>query len=179
MAVDAEQVRRAVLEALPHLRRFALSLTGDPASADDLVQATVLKVLERPGRYRKQRGKPFRSWLFRLCRNVWIDEWRRERARGGGRMTTLDALGDPPIDGAGAMDARLDWRDTMAVFTRLPEAQREVLQLVAVEGMSYREAAEILAVPVGTVMSRLARARSRLVGELRARDADPVAGEAE
>lgn len=168
MAVDAERIRRMVLDSLPHLGRYALSLTGEGAAADDLVQATVLKVLERPDRYREQPGKSFRSWLFRLCRNVWIDEWRRERARGGGRTATLDALGDPPIDGAGAMEARLDWRDTMAAFARLPEAQREVLHLVAVEGMSYREAAELLAVPVGTVMSRLARARTRLAKELHA-----------
>ncbi len=179
MAVDAERVRRAVLEALPQLRRFALSLAGDPAAADDLVQATVLKVLERPERYQERPGKPFRSWLFRLCRNVWIDEWRRARARGAGRTATLDAIGDPPVDGAGAMDARLDWHDTMAAFARLPEAQRAVLQLVTVEGMSYREAAEVLEVPVGTVMSRLARARGRLVEELRAGGAGPVAKEAE
>lgn len=146
-----------ILEALPRLRRFALSLTGNPPDADDLLQSTVERALTRT----PPRGKPDAiKWMFRICRNLWIDELRSRKVR---ETATDDpeSLGRPAADAATMVD-ELTLREVAQAMDELPEGQREVLSLVAVAGMSYREAAEVLQVPAGTVMSRLARARAAL-----------------
>lgn len=150
-------LREAIVETLPRLRRFALSLTGEPADADDLLQATVERVLSRGA----PEGKlDVTKWMFRICRNLWIDEIRSRKVREAD-VDDPDSIGKPGA-GTEAMINQLTYREVVAAMDELPAEQREVLSMVAVSGMTYREAAETLEVPTGTVMSRLARARAAL-----------------
>lgn len=150
--------RRAELAAiLPNLRRFALSLAGNLADADDLLQATVLRLLER--------GAPERAdllpWAFKVCRNLWIDEHRARQVRQ--RAADAPELRDLHVSGITADGAeRLAADEVFRALSDLNPDQRAVLELVAVEGYTYHRAAEVLDVPIGTVMSRLARARAAL-----------------
>jgi RNA polymerase sigma factor (sigma-70 family) len=160
-------LHEAIVAALPAVRRFARSLSGNPADADDLLQSTVERTLARSRPPQVDVGR----WMFRICRNLWIDELR---ARGVRRDAA--AREEPAVDqvvGAGSLLDELTFDEVLKAMDRLTEEQRAVLSLVAIEGLSYREAAEVLEVPVGTVMSRLSRARAALVGQF---DAHPVDG---
>ena len=145
-----------IVQLLPRLRRFARSLANSVQDADDLVQLAIERALSRSEQLRPQ-GQ-LSSWMFGILRNAWIDE-----ARARGRRTKLfvaPELGENVADPAASSQAdTLSVQDAMA---RLPEEQREVISLVLVEGLSYKEAAEIIGVPVGTVTSRLARGRDSL-----------------
>jgi RNA polymerase sigma-70 factor (ECF subfamily) len=149
--------REEMLSILPNLRRFALSLAGNMADADDLLQSTVERLLER--------GLPASAellpWSFKVCRNLWIDELRSRKVR---RNASRDpALGaDDVFPGEEQVIGEISLAEVQLALARLPEEQRSVLELVAVEGYSYRDAAEVLDIPIGTVMSRLARARAAL-----------------
>ncbi|HZD54156.1 MAG TPA: RNA polymerase sigma factor [Woeseiaceae bacterium] len=150
--------RRELLELLPRLRRFALSLAGNPPDADDLLQSTVERVLER--------GLPAEAallpWSIRVCRNIWIDEMRARKVRRAAGEDSV--LADEQIVwGESDVMATLTLREVQGALARLADEQRAVLELVAVEGHSYREAADLLETPIGTVMSRLARARAALL----------------
>ncbi|MDE2183583.1 MAG: sigma-70 family RNA polymerase sigma factor [Alphaproteobacteria bacterium] len=143
---------------LPRLRRFAVSLTGNMTDADDLVQDTVERALKNLHRY--EPDTRLDSWMYRIAQNLWIDAVRARRVRA-------TVSGDPPedaavIDGARDVEAKLTFRQTCRALEQLPEEQRVVVALVLIEGLSYREAADILEVPMGTVTSRLARAREAL-----------------
>jgi RNA polymerase sigma-70 factor, ECF subfamily len=143
---------------IPYLRRFARGLTGDPALADDLVQDCVERALRKHELYDPSR--PMRAWLYAILRNLHVSRLRSDRRRGA--SVSLDEI---PI-GADAVpphqEDRLALADITQALDRLPLAQREVLLLVVLEDMSYRHVAEITGVPIGTVMSRLSRARSCL-----------------
>ncbi|HDZ55584.1 MAG TPA: sigma-70 family RNA polymerase sigma factor [Pseudomonas xinjiangensis] len=142
---------------LPALRRFAYSLTGSVHDADDLLQNTLLKILSKPPRS----DVPLDRWAFTVCRNLWIDEYRAGKVR----QNSADALAlheSPSIDGETQMFHQLQLGEVTIAMQSLPAEQREALALVAIQGMSYQEAASALAVPPGTLMSRLARARSAL-----------------
>jgi RNA polymerase sigma-70 factor (ECF subfamily) len=149
--------RGDLMDVLPNIRRFALSLAGNLADADDLLQCTVERLLER--------GWPEGAVLpysLKVCRNLWIDEIRSRSVRQPAQdeSVLVDerlATGDEQAIG------ELSLREAQAMLAKLPEEQRAVLELVAVEGCSYKEAAGILEIPIGTVMSRLARARSALL----------------
>ena len=148
-----------IVALLPRLRRFALTLTRQPEDGDDLVQLTVERALTRLHRWNE--GTRLDSWMFKIMQNLWIDELRSRRSRGQADPDfDMDLLAGS--DGRAAMDARLGLRDTLAAVMALPEEQRSVMLLVVVEGLSYRDAAEVLEVPIGTVMSRLSRARLSL-----------------
>ena len=147
----------------PRLRRFAYALARNAADADDLSQMTVEKAFRSFGQY--QAGTRFDSWLFRICRTVWIDQMRSQ--------TRKAAYEAPPEAGEGighdpraATDAAIDLKRAMAAMQRLPEEQREVVALILVDGFGYREAAEILGQPIGTVSSRLVRGRQALLALL-------------
>lgn len=160
-----------MLAGLPRLRRFARSLTGNRHDADDLMQTTVERALER--------GVPedadVTRWMFRVCRNLWIDEVRARDVRQ--RAAQVPELAEQPtVSGEATALGQLSLREVDAAMAALPEGQRAVVSLVAVEGLTYREAAEILDTPIGTVMSRLARARAALAARLRVRE---DAGEAD
>lgn len=151
--------RAQIVSLLPRLRRFARGLTPDSHLADDLVQSACLKALERWHQW--QPGTSLASWLFRIVQNTWIDEFR-SRARQATDADEDALLELPGEDGRAVVERRSDLRAVRLAMAALPEEQRAVLLLVTVDGLSYQEAADALGVPMGTVMSRLARARARL-----------------
>lgn len=171
MDAPLETVRRGIVALLPRLRRFALSLTANATDADDLVQDAVERALRNLHRW--QQGTRLDSWMFRLTQNLWIDT---VRARGVRAATSLDAeeVENVSLDGARSMDARLTFTATCAALAKLPEEQRVAVALVLVDGMSYRDAAEVLGIPIGTLTSRLFRARSALVEALVGEGGNPA-----
>jgi RNA polymerase sigma factor (sigma-70 family) len=171
MDAPLETVRAELVALLPRLRRFALSLTGTASDADDLVQDAVERGLRNLHRW--QPGTRLDSWMFRLTQNLWIDTVRARRIRAA---TPLDADEAQHVaaDGARAMDAHLTLAETSRALAKLPEEQRVAVALVLVEGMSYRDAAEVLGVPIGTLTSRLYRARAALAEALLGEGARPA-----
>lgn len=147
-----------LVASLPRLRRFARGLAGAAAQADDLVQAACERALAR--RHQFQEGTRFDSWMFRIVQTIWIDQIRARDVRKEEPEPEEDRVGtDEPMRRA---EARLALEEVNRAIGRLPPDQRTALMLVTVDGFSYREAAEIAQVPVGTIMSRLARARAAL-----------------
>lgn len=160
--MSASSRRKAELASiLPPLRRFAFSLTTSMPDADDLVQQTVERILTRP----VPDDAELLKWAFRVCRNLWIDEYRARRVRENATFDT-DLQEAQHVDGAEMIETQMELNHVGLAMKRLPADQHEVLAMIAVQGMSYREAAESLQVPIGTVMSRLARARSALAKQL-------------
>jgi RNA polymerase sigma factor (sigma-70 family) len=145
---------------LPRLRRFAHALSRSRADADDLTQVTLERALRSRDQWRA--GTRLDSWLYRIMRNLWIDtaRARARRAKFEAPAEEGEHLGQDPRP---AMDATLDLRRAMDAMSSLPDEQREVVALVLVEGFGYRETAEMLELPVGTVASRLARGRIALL----------------
>jgi RNA polymerase sigma-70 factor (ECF subfamily) len=165
-----DPIERDLPDLLPRLRRFARGLAGSPDAADDLVQAACERALAN--RQQWQPGTRLDSWMFRIVQNLWID---RLRSEGRWRMAGADALESLPAnDMAGAVEMRLELAAVRRAIEALPAEQRAVLMLVTVDGRSYREAAEILDTPIGTVMSRLARARLALTKQRGSADAQPM-----
>jgi RNA polymerase sigma factor (sigma-70 family) len=158
---DLEHQRAELLAALPRLRRFARSLAGNRQDGDDLMQTTVERALERGW----PEGVEALPWLFKVCKNLWIDELRARAVRVKAAQTReLDD--EPAISGEAVALGEIGLREVEQALEVLPPEQRAVLALVAVEGLSYREAADVLETPIGTVMSRLARARAALAERL-------------
>jgi len=151
-----DNIRREMLALLPRLRRFAYGLTGSIDEGDDLVQATC----ERAIRYIDtwQLGTRLDSWMYRIARNTYLNDLRAKRVRVD-HLQSVDRDELTRVDGARAMEARLTFAAVRDFIGRLPEEQRSIVMLVCVEGLAYREVAEILDLPIGTVTSRLARAR--------------------
>jgi len=145
------------IEFIPRLRRYARALTADRARADDLVQDTLERALVKYDLWRP--GSDLLAWLFTIMHNVYINQVRA--SAGGGMTTALDDETVQPAIRATQTD-RLEVRDLQAALLRIPEDQREVLLLIALEQLTYEEAAGVLGIPIGTVMSRLSRARDRL-----------------
>ena len=146
--------RPDLIEHLPRLRRYARALTGDVIRADDLVQDTLERALVKLDLW--QPGTDLRAWLFTLMHNLFLNQIRSYRPP----ESALDDALDIPVSG-GQMEA-LGARDIHAALARLPPPQREVMLLIGLEQFGYAEAAQVLGVPVGTVMSRLSRARERM-----------------
>jgi RNA polymerase sigma-70 factor, ECF subfamily len=147
----------ALMAQLPGLRRYAVALVGNAAFADDLVQDSIERALRQSAQLRDQQRLPM--WLRRILHNLYIDEIRRGRAKGREQDITELAdrleLSTPASDGMGA-------RDFLRAVGMLSPEHRQILLLVGLDDLGYREIAEELGVPIGTVMSRLARARERL-----------------
>lgn len=143
---------------LPHLRRFARALVGDASLADDLVQDCIERALTKAHLY--DPARPLRAWLYAVLRNLFISGLRRN-----GRSTVVKSVDDLAADEGAERPVQED-RLSLAMINdaldQLPQQHREVIVLVALEEMSYRDVAEILGVPIGTVMSRLSRARTSL-----------------
>jgi RNA polymerase sigma-70 factor (ECF subfamily) len=151
-----------LMAILPNLRRFALSLARAGDVADDLVQITVERALLARDRY--DPTARLDAWTFRILKNAWIDMTRRARIRG----VTVDIHDTPEaaVTDGGETERRLMVGSVLAAMANLSEDHREVLTLICLEEMSYAEAAAVMGVPRGTVMSRLARARAALAGRL-------------
>jgi RNA polymerase sigma-70 factor, ECF subfamily len=147
-----------VTAQLPALKRYALMLTRDESRAEDLVQDTLLRAYESRHTFRAEGN--LRSWLFSILHNAFINDVKRNRADA----TRLDRYAEiaQGEQGEPEQESRVRLAQIQQAFMTLHEDQRTVLYLVAVEGMSYQEAAETLGIPVGTLMSRLGRARQAL-----------------
>lgn len=158
-----ENVERQIVALLPRLRRFAMSLTGNLTDADDLVQDTVERALKNIARW--EPGTRLDSWMYRIAQNLFIDGVRQRRRR----KTVPDSEVDTELssDGARTAEARLMLAEAVKAMQALPDEQRVVASLVLVEGFGYQETADILNVPIGTVTSRLARAREALAARLK------------
>ncbi len=160
----SDQFRDQLVALLPRLRRFARGLAGTAAEADDLVQAACERALARQHQF--QEGTRFDSWMFRIVQTIWIDQLRARDVRKETGEVEAERLGtDESVRRA---DARLALAEVRRAVNRLPVEQRTTLLLVTVEGLSYKEAAAVAKVPVGTIMSRLARALVALQGKLEA-----------
>jgi RNA polymerase sigma-70 factor, ECF subfamily len=151
-----DEVRAQIGELLPRLRRFARVITRNVADADDLVQVAVEKALARAAQWRP--GSRLDSWMFGIMKNAWVDEIRARRRR--------ERVHAPEEAGAAVGDRSAAARDialsVQAAMARLPEEQRLAIALVLVEGLPYKDAAESLGIPIGTLTSRLARGREAL-----------------
>jgi RNA polymerase sigma factor (sigma-70 family) len=158
MPALSDSQKELLLTELSGLRKFCYSLTGNAADADDLLQMTVERVLKK--------GMPedahAAKWAYRVCKNAWIDELRSRVVR----QKHLISVDEHSYEAPSAEQMASGERQIAAVvrdLERLPEEQRLALTLVAIEGKTYSEAADILEVPIGTIMSRIARARKQLV----------------
>jgi RNA polymerase sigma-70 factor (ECF subfamily) len=167
MTIEPE-LRNALLAAVPSLRAFAISLTNDFNRADDLVQDTLVRALAHIDRF--ERGTNLNAWLFTILRNLFHSDYRKRRRE----------VDDPEGVYAGRLRAHpeqqshLDFEDFRGALAKLPPDQREALLLVGAEGLSYEDAANICGVAVGTIKSRVNRARSRLAQILQLDSGDEI-----
>ena len=156
MTAASGELRATLLALLPRLRRFARALTRDAHDADDLVQIALERALTRAAQLRAD--APVANWMFGIVRNAWLDEVRA-RGRRAALFVAEDAaapLADPTQGG------HADALAVQQALARLPEEQRSAVALVLVEGLSYKEAAHVMEIPIGTLTSRLARGREAL-----------------
>jgi len=146
---------------IPRLRRFGHALTGSADDGDDLVQDALEKALSREAQFNE--GTRLDSWMYKIMQNAWIDK-KRSAARQRLVVQPMDddtnAIGE---DGWDSFDSRINLRQVREMMERLHVDERSVLALVSIEGQTYQQAAETLGIPMGTVMSRLARARNKLL----------------
>lgn len=149
------EVRQLIVEQIPHLRRYARALVGDREQADDLVQDCLERAWSRMHLWRA--GTNIRAWLFTILHNLHVNAARRR----AGQPRPLDAAAaDLPV--RPTQEDGLNVRDLWQAFAGLPEPQRAAILLISVEEMSYEEAAAVLDIPIGTLMSRIHRGRERL-----------------
>jgi RNA polymerase sigma-70 factor (ECF subfamily) len=144
-----------IAEHIPRLRRYARALAGDQHAADDLVQDTLERAINKRHLWRP--GSDLRAWLFAIMHNVFVNQLRSRQAH------PEDALDDDALPAVAPADgARLEVRDVQTALAALPPEQREVVLLVGLEELTYAEVSRALGIPIGTVMSRLFRGRERL-----------------
>lgn len=148
-----------MVEFLPRLRRFAYGLTGNLDKADDLVQEACARALTHADQW--QAGTRLDSWMYRIAQNIWYDRLRAQKVRGD--MVDIDtAIDIAGSDGRDVVESHLTLKAVAKTMAQLPQDQQMVLAFVCIDGMSYKDAADALGIPIGTVMSRLARARVAL-----------------
>jgi RNA polymerase sigma-70 factor, ECF subfamily len=151
-----QTIHEQIVTLLPRLRRFARNLTRSPHDADDMVQIAVERALMRLDQWRSDARLD--GWMFKIVRNAWIDELRSRARRD--KIFLAEAAGDHV--GTDSMHSETELMSVQSAMARLPEDQRVAVSLVLVEGLPYKEAAEVLDVPIGTLTSRLARGREAL-----------------
>ena len=147
-----------MLALVPRLRRFAAGLSRNAADGDDLCQATLERALVNRGKW--QEGSRLDTWMMTMMRNIWIDEQRARRRRS---QTFIAEEAGAGVGGEGAQEPAVELGNVERALSRLPDEQREAVLLVMVEGYAYKEAAEIVGCPVGTLNSRLVRGRDALL----------------
>ena len=160
MDVDKRSFENGLTALLPRLRRFAHALSSNRADADDLTQSTVERALRSRSKW--QPGSRLDSWIYKIMRNLWIDTLRSRSRRERFEAPPQDAIASAE-DPACPIEDAVDLKTIMAAMDRLPDEQREVVALILVEGFRYREAADLLDLPIGTVSSRLVRGRTALL----------------
>ena len=158
-----------LIDFMPNLRRFAISLCRSRDIADDLVQITAEKAFAARDRF--DPDTRLDAWLFRIMRNSWIDMTRRKKNQGT-QINIDDAPDAATVDGRQTTETSLMLKSVRKAMDDLPQDQREVMLLICVEEMSYKEAAAVLDSPIGTVMSRLSRARVTIAEKLGINSAD-------
>ena len=161
MTTSSEQVNAGLPALMPRLWRYGLVLSNSHEQAQELAQATALRALERATQF--QAGTRLDRWCFSILASIWKNELRSRAVRRGQGLVPIDAVelvapGDPELN--------IQASEVLSKMLLLPEAHRETMYLVYIEGYSYAEAAERLEIPVGTVMSRLATGRKRLNGAM-------------
>lgn len=160
---DSMEFQEELVSLLPRLRRHALARVGHRAEADDLVQAACERALQ--SRHQWNPGTRLDAWVLTILNHLCIDAARRRESRGTeAPMEVLDEIAD--VRWSKRIEASIALEQVLAVLQALPDPMRAVLSLVAIDGLSYQEAAGVLQVPVGTVMSRLSRARLELMRRL-------------
>lgn len=157
---DHDPVTAGIAAELKRLWRYGLVLSGNRDTAEDLVQATCVRALERAHQF--QAGTRLDRWLIAILHSIWLNEVRARKVRQGQGLVDADAA--LVFDGLRDTETNILASQVLREVQSLPEVQRETVYLVYVEGLTYKEAAETLAVPIGTIMSRLAAARARLAG---------------
>ena len=167
MTPDAS-FRDALLAAVPSLRAFAISLSGNVDRADDLVQDTLVRAIANAHRF--EPGTNLNAWLFTILRNLFHSEYRKRRRE----VEDPDGVYAEQLTSQPEQGARLDFEDFRSALATLPSEQREALLLVGASGFSYEETAAICGCAVGTIKSRVNRARSRLAGLLAVDDAEDL-----
>lgn len=160
MSMQSNEYREQIVALLPRLRRFALSLTSNREDADDLVQAACERALNREHQW--QPGTRLDSWLFRIIYTLRIDKTRSMRESKVHVPFAENAVRQETGGNDNKLEAKLMLQRVLKVMRQLPENDRLILALVCIDGMSYKHASATLQVPLGTVMSRLARARRKL-----------------
>lgn len=159
MAASEAEFRRLLVEALPRLRRYAHALARDGDTGDDLAQSAAAHALKQQTFYARE--MPFDVWLLRLTRNLWIDHVRRRKARP--EFADSEAISKAPQPQTACdLERRFLVTRALTAFRALPESLRETAALVLIEGFTYQEAAALQGVPIGTIMSRVARARAAI-----------------
>lgn len=153
------RTQQELVAILPRLRRFALGLTRSGAHADDLVQMACEKAITRIDQW--EPGTRLDSWMFRIIQTTHIDQIRGQKRRDS-YLEVIENQGEPAFDGERAAEASMTLDAVRRAIYTLPDDQRAVILLVSVEGLSYKEAAETLEIPMGTLTSRLVRARTAL-----------------
>ncbi len=167
----ANDIRDRMVELLPRLRRFAYALTGNMDKADDLVQETCARALASADQW--QAGTRLDSWMYRIAQNLWFDRMRATKVRGEvvDVDTAVDLVGS---DGRDVTESRLTLQVVAKSIAQLPADQQLVITHVCIDGLSYKDAADVLGIPIGTVMSRLARARRALHSAMSVAGETPV-----
>lgn len=156
-----DEVEQRLASHLPRLRRFAYGLARSTADADDLTQASAERILKSRDRW--QAGTNFEAWAYRVMRNLWIDTTRSRVRTDGPLLPEEEGFA---VGMAGDAEGQVERAFLMRAMGRLPDEQREACALVLVEGLAYREAAEVLDIPMGTLTSRLVRGRQALMAML-------------
>jgi RNA polymerase sigma-70 factor (ECF subfamily) len=168
MVTAAPEIGESIVALLPRLRRFARSLSRNQHDADDLTQSVVERAWRNIGQLKP--GASLGAWMFGIMKNAWLDNLRTRRRRA--EVALPEDSGEHPAVSPVDTDATL-WSISEAM-SKLPEDQRLAIALVLVEGMSYKEAAEVLEIPIGTLTSRLARGRAALAAALTVSEGDPA-----
>lgn len=162
-------MKSLLIQLLPKLRRFAFSLTGNIADADDLVQSTVERLL----RTDDSSSRSTAAYVFKVCKNLWIDEIRKRRVRQAEEFVDSEHC---QLMRTTPQEDRIEVNELVRSLESLPEKSREVLSMVAIAGLSYAEVADELKVPIGTIMSRISRARIALADHLRQKESSAEGG---
>ncbi len=161
MVGSTQSFRIQLTTLLPRLRRFGHALTGNTDDADDVVQAALEKALKRERQF--QPGTRLDSWMFRIMQTTWIDMTRSQRVRSSRAGTMEEASFAVGEDGRSSFIARIQLSETRRAMQAMPDEYSAALALVAIEGFTYKEAAEMLDVPIGTIMSRVSRGRQAII----------------
>lgn len=156
------EIRAALPDLWPRLWRYAMVLTRDRMAADDLAQAACLRAIEKASHY--EAGTRVDAWVMRILHRLWLNDLRRDRTQNGINTVQIDdtELSDPKCD----TETNIFHTEVLSKVMALPDAQRETVLLAYFEGYKYKEVAEMLDIPIGTVMSRLAAARAKLTADL-------------